>query len=361
MQIIKINYFYFFKNVVVMTKIFATVVFLFASLPLISQAPNAAWEPDWDGDGNVGVADLLGLLGVFGDNDVDGDGIWDSVDDCIGQFDECGVCNGDGPQYWVIDTIISFTDSVYIDELELWYTYENSDTSYVLACSEWTCGDPLLHFNHNYGTVEIAGQCWFSENLRTENYTNGENIPSNLNTAEWSETTIGARSVYGESDYACSHGEGVGFDPCNETDALENFGRLYNAYSVIDSRGLCPSGWHVPSDSDWMDLEIGLGMTEAQAQGTGGRGTIQGTILKSTYGWHGGGGGTDNYGFTIRSSGGRFWFGGFDGAGPNGYYWSTSETAEGNVWIRRFMWDSSQIVRSSYPKPTGFAVRCVID
>ena len=42
------------------------------------------WNPDADGDGNVGVTDLLALLSVFSENDVDGDGIWDSVDDCIG-------------------------------------------------------------------------------------------------------------------------------------------------------------------------------------------------------------------------------------------------------------------------------------
>ena len=65
-----------------------------AVFPINAQVDS--WDPDWDGDNNVGVSDLLGLLSVFGDYDLDNDGIWDSVDDCVGEYDECGVCNGEG-------------------------------------------------------------------------------------------------------------------------------------------------------------------------------------------------------------------------------------------------------------------------
>ena len=70
------------------------------------------WDPDADGDGLIGVSDLLALLGVFQEEDMDNDGIWDSQDDCVGAYDECEVCNGPGPQILGIDTIIVYYDSL---------------------------------------------------------------------------------------------------------------------------------------------------------------------------------------------------------------------------------------------------------
>lgn len=72
------------------------LLFMVISAVFPINAQVESWNPDWDGDNNVGVSDLLGLLSVFGDYDLDNDGIWDSVDDCVGEYDECGVCNGEG-------------------------------------------------------------------------------------------------------------------------------------------------------------------------------------------------------------------------------------------------------------------------
>ena len=77
----------------------AIVIFLALGLALTGEAQGdyvEDWNPDADGDDNVGVSDLLALLSVFSENDEDGDGIWDSQDDCIGVYDACGVCNGEG-------------------------------------------------------------------------------------------------------------------------------------------------------------------------------------------------------------------------------------------------------------------------
>ena len=62
-----------------------------------------SWQPDSDGDQLIGVSDLLMFLSVFGDTDLDQDGIFDSNDDCVGEYDECGVCNGSGPSIPIID------------------------------------------------------------------------------------------------------------------------------------------------------------------------------------------------------------------------------------------------------------------
>ena len=72
-----------------MKKVILTLVVLAVSVSASAQSIYAdSWDPDADADGNVGVTDLLALLSVFGDYDLDNDGIWDSVDDCVGAYDE---------------------------------------------------------------------------------------------------------------------------------------------------------------------------------------------------------------------------------------------------------------------------------
>ena len=98
----------------------------------------------------------------------------------------------------------------------------------------------------------IGDQCWFAENLRSENYENGDAIPSNLGPFDWKNTVSGASAAHD----------------------LEVYGRLYNWYAVDDGRGLCPSGWHVPSDGEWTVLTDHLGGE-----------SVAGGQMKSTYGW----------------------------------------------------------------------------
>ena len=80
---------------------------------------------DVDGDNVVGVGDVLSVLSWFGTVlDADQDGTLDCNDDCVGVYDECGVCNGPGPQVQVLDTIIITYDSIYVEAINDWVTYE---------------------------------------------------------------------------------------------------------------------------------------------------------------------------------------------------------------------------------------------
>lgn len=65
-------------------------------------------------------------------------------------------------------------------------------------------------------------------------------------------TSFGAQEVFGEGTSDC-----IGL--CDEVQNLDDYGRLYNWYAVDDSRGLCPSGWHVPTDGEWPVLTDFLG------------------------------------------------------------------------------------------------------
>ena len=87
-------------------------------------------------------------------------------------------------------------------------------------------------------------------------------------------------------------------DACDEAQSLAEYGRLYNWHSVDDARGLCPSGWHVPTDDEWTALETYLG-----ANGHSG---TEGTALKSTSWMVHGGNGTDDFGFSALPGGYRY-------------------------------------------------------
>ncbi|MDA0903822.1 MAG: hypothetical protein O3B70_05745, partial [Bacteroidetes bacterium] len=221
------------------TLLFSAAVCLTATITATAQTgcPNPY---DGNGDGAVTIADLLDLLGLYGDTDSDLDGVWDSVDacvdtgacnyasdptepcgyidvlgicgggcegdgdddgicddvdTCVGDLDECGVCNGPGPTEIVIDQITILYDSVYAEQIDTWFVFEvGADTTFSYTCAPFfgDCGDPVSYQGYDYATVLIGDQCWFAENLRSENYENGDAISAGLSDSEWSSTTSGA-------------------------------------------------------------------------------------------------------------------------------------------------------------------------
>jgi uncharacterized protein (TIGR02145 family) len=286
------------------------------------------WQPDGNGDNLIGVNDLLDLLGVYGDTDYDQDGIWDSADDCVGEYDECGVCNGSGPSIPIIESIEILYDSVYAEPIDEWLVFEvGADTTFSFTCFEWQCGDPLEYQGYDYETVQIGEQCWFAENLRAENYRNGDAIPS---PSDWGTYNAGAQTVYD-------------FDVEN----LATYGRLYNYHAGVDSRGLCPSGWQVPSDFEWFELINGLGGgTEAE------------DAMKASVDDEPGWSGSNISGFTGLPGGSRDDYAGlFQQGGTRGYWWSTTWYAEG-AGVHRlggspFYW--------RFNSTFGLSVRCIKD
>ena len=123
----------------------------------------------------------------------------------------------------------------------------------IIEVIEFTCGDPMNYHGYDYATVQIGEQCWFAENLRSEHYANGEAIPGDLSDGDWSSTTSGAVTVFGEGTSTVWSGSD------DEVSNLADYGRLYNWYAVDDARGLCPSGWHVPTDGEFMTPRDGIG------------------------------------------------------------------------------------------------------
>jgi len=222
------------------------------------------------------------------------------------------------------------------------------------------CGDPVSYQGYDYTTVLIGEQCWFAENLRSASYRNDEPIGAGLDNATWSTTTDGAQTVYGEGDGSCSS-QAPDVDACDEEASLATYGRLYNAYAVADERGLCPSGWHVPSDQEWMELEMHLGMTEEEVQDVALRGTDQGTQLKSVEGWSEDGGGTNATGFSGLPHGYRYVTGTFFFAGTLNFWWTSSLHDETKSWYRALLNSSPKVSRNHSDRHNGYAVRCTLD
>ena len=225
--------------------------------------------------------------------------------------------------------------------------------------SAWQCGDPLEYQGYDYETVQIGEQCWFAENLRAENYNNGDAIPADLDDGEWFSTTNGAMSVYGSGESDCTH-HSPEMNACDDQASILEFGRLYNGYSVVDERGLCPSNWRVSSDSDWSLLEVFLGMSELESALTGWRGTNQGLQLKSTNAWANNGNGDGTTEFNGMPSGFRHDSGWFGLAGGNGWWW-TSTLNEEVAFYRKMNESRSELYRATYNLRVGFSVRCIKD
>jgi uncharacterized protein (TIGR02145 family) len=135
---------------------------------------------------------------------------------------------------------------------------------------------------------------------------------------------------------------------------LNEYGRLYNWYAVDDARGLCPSGWHVPTDGEWTVVTEFLG---GQSVAAG--------HMKTTDGWSNGGNGTNSSNFSGLPGGLRHDNNGFFYlAGNNGYWWSSSTIdIAGNTyaWFRALVNDREDVYRNRYNQRYGFSVRCVRD
>ena len=212
----------------------------------------------------------------------------------------------------------------------------------VVGCNGQTS---LTYDGRTYDLVEIGGQCWFADNLATDQYRNGDLIPTGLDYTTWPYTTEGAYAIYNN-------------DPANDI----TYGKLYNWYTTVDTRGLCPTGWHVPTDCEWMFLEGSLGMSVADQESIGFRGTTEGGALKITTIWNlPNSGATNSSGFTALPGGYRDFSGNYYHLGHGCNWWSTINFGSDNAWSRNMDTVSSNVSRNNYKKQDGFSVRCLRD
>jgi uncharacterized protein (TIGR02145 family) len=197
---------------------------------------------------------------------------------------------------------------------------------------------------NTYNTVQIGTQCWTKENLRTTKYRDGSVIPldesggtNGAGTGQiWNSRTNGARTVYGHN-----------------VANLEIYGYLYNWYAVADSKGLCPSGWHIPSDAEFTNLTNYLG---GERVAFGKMRTTGSSIWNSPYT-----GATNESGFSVLPGGCRYSNGSFNYIRDFAFFWSATEGDYNDAWYRNLYSFNGLVYRASDNKSFGASVRCLKD
>jgi uncharacterized protein (TIGR02145 family) len=226
-----------------------------------------------------------------------------------------------------------------------------NNTGGQIEITQHTCGADSVHNpNLNYGsmtdqqgivykTIVIGNQEWMAENLKTSIYRNGEPIATNLTNAEWENTIntqIGAWTFYNnDSLYDCP------------------YGKLYNWYAVADSRHVCPTGWHVPTDGEWTILTDYLG-----------GGAVAGGKMKSTgtqYWVDPNQDATNESGFSGLPGGSRDYYDVVGIVGDVGNWWSSSENGANSAWYRVLGYNNGSAYQFGNDEQSGFSVRCLKD
>ncbi len=201
-----------------------------------------------------------------------------------------------------------------------------------------------------YSTVKIGTQWWMSDNLRTTKFNDGSNIES---TSPNSLSVVFIDTAVYQWAYLA-----------NEAFA-QIYGRLYTWYTVVDERGVCPDGWHVPTDNDWTVLTDYL---VDNGYGNGGEGIDIAKAMSSKTGFlqtgiEGVPGNrqelNNSSGFNAMPGGMRMLTGLYLFAGGDAFYWSATASDSTQAWNRLIDFDLSFVQRQAQPKNYGYSVRCV--
>ncbi len=204
----------------------------------------------------------------------------------------------------------------------------------------FNCGDLVTHDGYDYSTLQIGDQCWFSENCRY--------LPC-VSTSSSSSTTTPYYYVYGY--------EGSDVPAAKAQAVYDTFGVLYN-WTAIMVDGICPSGWHIPTDLEFQYMEMALGMSEAEAGSTGWRGTDQSVQMRSTSGWEGENNGTNSSGLNCLPAGYAY-PGGFDLLGSFVGFWTSSSSSTSSAWRRYFGYSYDGVFRNPNSRSNSFSARCI--
>ena len=275
------------------------------------------------------------------------------------------------------------------EEVESWHVTQMQETSQTMALvfgggaviDEKSCpGTPTVtdHEGNVYATVQIGSQCWMRDNLRT---TTSPSTGTYLIPAVGTDhTETGKQAYWYNNDSATYAPQNYGLI-YNWNAAVDTFNTAYGETSVNASgnavnvsftgnrRGICPAGWHLPSDADWTTLTVYVSrQSEYQCDGNSGfiakaLASITGWITSSSTCGVGNDQSTNNAtGFSAVPAGDGVGSS-FEVAGEGATFWSSSQSEEAswNAWYRYLGSNHANVYRATYFKSYGFSVRCLRD
>jgi uncharacterized protein (TIGR02145 family) len=236
----------------------------------------------------------------------------------------------------------------------------------IVLSGGFTCGvSTITDIDGNvYNTVLIGEQCWMKENLKTTHYRNEVPIDNPIGISDWENNTTGAYAWYD-----------------NNISWKDNYGALYNWHSVNNTSGLCPTGWHVPTDVEWtqlVDYLVAQGFPNQYDNPNGAGNALKSCRqVNSPLGgdcnttehprweedtWSGNNHhGFDEFSFSGLPGGSRSFNGYFNGIGGYGHWWSSTEPFSPTAWTLGVYYGYGYVLGYSYSKPNGFSVRCLRD
>ncbi|MFA5712966.1 MAG: fibrobacter succinogenes major paralogous domain-containing protein [Bacteroidales bacterium] len=276
---------------------------------------------------------------------------------------ERGVCWSSNENPTIEDSKISTGSGIGVyesvitglEECTLYYV-----RAYATSIDGTSYGDPLIfqtsgnctgtfidpRDNTEYKTVKIGGKIWMAENLR------------------YLPTVVGPTTGSTTEPYFYVYGyDGNSVEEAKATENWITYGTLYNWSAAMNGdpssnespsgvRGICPEGWHLPSDAEWDQLSIFLGGSAV----AGGKLKENGT----TYWNSPNSGATNETGFSALPGGYRTGANIFNTIRNNGHWWSSSENSATNkAWYRGMYYSNTELRRNEYIKEVGWSVRCI--
>lgn len=264
--------------------------------------------------------------------------------------------DGSGSEDFISNLINLNSNTVYYVRA---YAANGEGTSYGDSYSFTTKPAPAIDFEGNiYQAVQIGDQIWMAENLKSIQYADGTPLINGIDAGDL------------QGDYTTKYYFNYNDDP----GLADTKGRLYSWAAVMNDaassastpsgvQGICPSGWHVPSDAEWMELEVYLGMDPDSLENESWRGVDEGGKLKEvgTAHWIAPNtGATNSSGFTAIPGGIRFQINfGFENSMAT--FWSATESSSSSGYYRALEYDKQTIYRFRAVKFCGTSVRCIKD
>jgi uncharacterized protein (TIGR02145 family) len=186
-----------------------------------------------------------------------------------------------------------------------------------------------------YYTVTIGAQVWMRSNLKVTHYRNGDAIPNVTDETQWGNLTTGAYCNYD-----------------NSTDTAITYGRLYNYFTVVDNRNLCPTGWHIPTNAEILTLKIAAGGSMSAGGNMKETGTVH-WLSPNT-------GATNSTGFTALPAGFRC-SGFFQSIRHNASFWTSTSVSSDAAYEYSIDYDDAWLFNtsSSNNKKCGYSIRCL--